>query len=72
MKTLQTTTVAAQASVSRKDMSVVTAVRNVSSLYADNDGGCMVTPFPFFPEVCSFVGRNTFASDRSDHNVCDT
>ena len=28
--TLQTTTVAAQASVSRRDMSVVTAVRNVS------------------------------------------
>lgn len=30
VQTLQTTTVAAQASVSRKDMSVVTAVRNVS------------------------------------------
>jgi hypothetical protein len=29
-QTLQTTTVAAQASVSRRDMSVVTAVRNVS------------------------------------------
>jgi hypothetical protein len=29
-KTMQTTTVAAQASVSRRDMSVVTAVRNVS------------------------------------------
>jgi hypothetical protein len=29
-KTLQTTTVAAQASVPRKDMSVVTAFRNVS------------------------------------------
>lgn len=33
-KTSQTTTVAAQASVSRSDMSVVTAVRNVGSMYA--------------------------------------
>jgi hypothetical protein len=31
--TLQTTTVAAQASVERKDMSVVTAVRNVGAKY---------------------------------------
>lgn len=30
LKTLQTTTVAAQASVTRRDMAVVTAVRNVS------------------------------------------
>ena len=30
VQTLQTTTVAAQASVSRRDMAVVTAVRNVS------------------------------------------
>ena len=36
-QTLQTTTVAAQASVSRRDMSVVTAVRNVSfrKVYSD-------------------------------------
>lgn len=31
-QTLQTTTIAAQASVSRRDMSVVTAVRNVGAL----------------------------------------
>ena len=40
LQTLQTTTVAAQASVPRRDMAVVTAVRNVSSIFVLGGGVC--------------------------------
>lgn len=64
-QTLQTTTVAAQASVSRRDMSVVTAVRNVSPVLqteydTEPDETILVHPTP---------RRNVLPCRRSNHHV---
>lgn len=59
---MQPTTVAAQASVSRKDMSVVTAVRNVRSIL-DGRPGCLMTSVT----VCE-VARGDSITRHWGHN----